>query len=209
MQSCYLECPPNLPGGSTIAHCQHKTIYSTVGADTKKSIPNGCKPQTGKHVVLKDGLCYKLPSKDWHVHSPGFMSKKCPSGTYYNGTGCAYDRGVGVIPKTESRGKGGCCTVFTKHFCGSSRCPKGYWGDQGCMCWKKTCPSNKPFYDAGLCYPKTRPGFKCGATLCTMANPPKSKIGYLPDKCPDNRILNGRLCYPKCPKNYHRKVWKS
>ena len=40
----------------------------------QKSIPNGCKPQTGKHV-LKDGLCYKLPSKDWHVHSPGFMSK--------------------------------------------------------------------------------------------------------------------------------------
>ena len=69
---------------------------------------------------------------------------------------------------------------------------------------REYCPNGE--LSAHLCYKKTKPGFRCAATLCTDLpdNPPISKIGRLPDKCPDDRELHGRLCYPKCPKNYKR-----
>lgn len=95
---CYKPCPIDWKGTSTITHCQHKTIYSTVGADTTKSIPTGC----GDGKTKNAGLCYDVPD-GWHVTSPGFIGKKCPGtvdGKKVNdsGTTCWYDRGAGAVP---------------------------------------------------------------------------------------------------------------
>jgi len=246
-QRCLLDCPSNWEGTTTSDHCQKKTKYSTVGSDTSKSVPKGC---LEKDHPVEDhlDLCYDLPDDNWMVNTPGFIRKKCPDGTYYNGTSCAYDRGVGTIPKKRAcdsgqRDDGTSCWsdahIYGKSIrrgwnmscnsnesrkcmgiCGHSihechtACKSGYH-DDGSTCRKtdvgikKTlsqrqyCDSDRTM-ESSLCYKKPKDGFKCSATLCTNDNPPKSKVGRLPDKCPDNRELHGRLCYPPCDKYYTR-----
>lgn len=79
---CYKKCPNEWPGSTSLTHCQHKTIYSTVGTD---GLPNVC----DGNDVRKDGLCYRIDS-DEEYSSPGFVKlKSCPSNTKRDdGTTC-------------------------------------------------------------------------------------------------------------------------
>ena len=115
-QLCYKECPTGWAGGSSLTHCQKKTIYSTVGTQgANKLCP------TGK--VNSAGLCYTLPDSSWHVTAPGFIGKKCPADAKDSGTTCWYDRGVGKIPPAtcpaDRELHGGLC--YTKCPAGSRR----------------------------------------------------------------------------------------
>lgn len=327
-QLCYKPCPTDWPGTSTVAHCQHKTIYSSVGADASQSIPKQC----SENKTLNAGLCYTLPDDSWEVTSPGFIGKKCPttiegqtikdSGTtcwYDRGVGkvyqltcpegqvkkglecyekppvgydwttpgglligkvcpaeshdsgvtCWYDRGVGTIPIDS------CPTGTEWYGSGCYRvCPSGYHRTAVCTCKKddkatagpsivtncgkygydsypskicpvgrekisglcydtpragfnchvtncsfskdvkggtklgkvqKTCSDPDRLLQNEMCYKKPITGFTCHATVCDTSKQIKSQIGKLPDKCPGDRELHGRLCYPKCPSGYERR----
>lgn len=111
-QMCHQDCPSNWQGGSSLAYCTHKTIYSTVGTTGLDKV---CAPG----LTNFEGLCYKLPSAAWEVTSPGFIGLKCDPNVNDSGTTCWYDRGVGVIPNKKS------CATWNSH-----------WRDDGTSCWE-------------------------------------------------------------------------
>lgn len=217
-QRCYKNPPikPNgatWPGGKTVAHLQHNTIYSPVGF--KDTIPDSCK--NGKQIY--GSLCYDVPD-GWKVTAPGFIGEKCeniqPGFTRDDGTGCwidadTYGRGVGRDP-------------------GLGNCPNGWANDgltcrepitcysisdcfsgRGCGCsggnviskTANSCNADEEKWGA-LCYPKCKSGYSPSG-CCTCLRPAnvkyrkiESRIGTLPDGCPGDKELRGRLCYPKC-----------
>ena len=72
----------------------------------------------------------------------------------------------------------------------------------------QSCPTGKVLEGpsgVGLCYTPPKTGFKCTATMCDYSKQVQSQIGTLPMGCPDNRVLNGRLCYPACTSGYERR----
>lgn len=209
---CYEKCPANWPAGSTITLCQHDAIYSTVGADASLSIPNVCEPNKVNYA----GLCYELPNDNWYVSSPGIIAEKCPEGTNFTGTTCAYDRGVGTIPG----------------------CPPGYDDDGVALCYKQydnwpgtqtlthlqhatiyspakplsDCPSDTDKIGA-LCYEKcdTANGYVRTALGCKKPCPE----GFRDDglycakntvkaTCPPGKTEYAGLCY-EVPQNYEIK----
>lgn len=175
---CYKPCPSGWPGGETVAHCQHKVIYSTVGADPSQSIPNHC----GADRLWREGLCYDVP-KGWHVTSPGFIGKICPDGWRDDGTTCwqdmhSYGRGFGYAlwEKEKCEAENGAC-------------------EQTDLMWYPVC---RPGYVArGCCI--------CERPPRTLSKEVRSQIGSLPDGCPQGRIRSGRLCYPACPQGFERR----
>ncbi len=175
---CYKPCPSGWAGTETLTHCQHHTIYSTVGANPSLSIPKSCPPGKTEYA----GLCYNAPS-GWHVTAPGFIGRKCPSGWRDDGTACwkdmhTYGRGVGYVLWDED-------VCRRKH----GRCEKN-----GLM-WYPVC---KPGYKArGCCL--------CERSPQRTSKSVKSEIGTLPNGCPAGRVLKGRLCYPACKAGYERR----
>jgi predicted lipase len=173
------------------------TIYSTVGADGSKSIPNGC--INGEN---RAGLCYINPDPSkYEYSSPGIFKGKCPVGyDRWDGTGCWNDADTfgitawGVWGETWANslrrcknGEGVNCEAV-----GAFAYPK---------CVDKARSWNRKdadkFYNTGwgTCQKDPRvvyPGLK-------------SVIGTPLDKCPtSDREKLGGLCYPKCPDGYER-----
>jgi hypothetical protein len=197
-QRCYTPVPEGWTGNHTVAHLQHDTIYSTVGADSSKSIPNGC----GDGKQMYAGLCYEVPS-GWKVTSPGFIGETCEN-LYGVDTFGGRDDGTACWIDSDNFGRGtGYSWEWSDGFKNDgmiSRCEKE-WGGGNCEMW------------GAIAYPKCNIAAKregkqgdYGASgCCTCHRAPqrkgrgiKSRIGSLPDKCPDNRELVGRLCYPNC-----------
>jgi len=221
-QRCYKN-PPNWsngaiwPGGKTITHLQHGTIYSPVG--TTNTIPNDC---TGTKQ-MNNGLCYDVPD-GWIVTSPGFIGEKCeniqPGFTRDDGTGCwidadTYGRGVGRDP-----GLGDCqsgwindgltCREPISCASGWDFFTKGCTGGAVVQRPANNCYGNEEKWGA-LCYPKCKSGYSPSG-CCTCLRPAnvkyrkiESRIGTLPDKCPGDKELHGRLCYPKCQDDANNK----
>jgi hypothetical protein len=177
--SCYQPCPAGWPGTETLTHCQHKAIYSTVGADASKSIPKGCPSGQVAHA----GLCYDVP-QGWHVTAPGFIGKECPSGWRDDGTTCwkdihTYGRGAGYPiwdeAKCKTENSGGC--------------------EKSGAIWYPVCKTG--YVARGCCL--------CERPPQTMSKSVKSQIGKLPSSCSGGRVLVGRLCYPACETGYERR----
>lgn len=185
---CYENPPAEWPGKKTITHLQHDTFYSTVG--TTNTIPNACTDGT-----LYAGLCYKLPDTTWHVTAPGFIGKKCesvlPGFNRDDGTTCWRD----AITKGRGAGypwKFGDALNLDK---ARARCEKDHGANN--------CEKYGEIY-----YPKCQKLFGSeysASGCCTCLRPAKtaskqvkSLIGTLPDKCPEDKQLFGRLCYPNC-----------
>lgn len=176
---CYQPCPAGWPGTETLTHCQHATIYSTVGADTSKSIPNACSGGKTDYAAL----CYNVPA-GWEVTAPGFIGKKCPAGWRDDGTTCWQD--------LDSYGRGSGYALWHEDKCRAEN--NGSCEQNGAM-WYPTC---RPEYDAaGCCI--------CSRAPKTISKEVQSQIGTLPDGCPDGRQLIGRLCYPGCSAGYERR----
>lgn len=191
---CYQNCPTGWLGNDSPHFCQHNTIYSTVGSDTTKSIPNGC--DTG--LTLSSGLCYKLPDSTWAVTTPGFIGKICPTSVdgqtiSDSGTTCWYDRGVGTIP-TSTCPSG---QVVRATDCYQAP-PSGYdWTTPGGLLIGKVCPSGTNdsgttcWYDRGI---GTAPTYTCPigqvvrATDCYQ-NPPSGNDWTTP-----GGLLYGKIC---------------
>ena len=202
---CYQNKPVNWPGGETIAHLQHNTIYSTVGADTSKSIPMSCDPGQELHA----GLCYKNPDPNiYQYSSPGFYKpKSCPPGSSWNGTSCwrfpdSFGRGAGYPWKFGDNWRN---LEDARNRCSSSEgvpCEQNgaimypncqslanNWGRNGVYTNDGCCICSRAFSDQGKVY---------GYGL-------QSVIGTLPSQCnSSDRELIVRLCYPKCPDGYER-----
>lgn len=97
-QLCYKACPSDWKGKSTLMGCLKDTKYSSVGTGGTDKY---CDPGKVRSPDNQLGLCYSLPDPSWEVTSPGFIGKKCPSGTNNSGTTCWYDRGVGKVPNAS------------------------------------------------------------------------------------------------------------
>ena len=178
---CYTPCPTDWKGSSTIAHCQHHTIPSSVGADGSKSIPNKC----ADGEVPGDGLCYKIPSSSWSYVSPGIIGDKCPAGYDTHPLTCF--RNAHIYAKRRHPGWNAECNADEKKIC------LGVCGASFVAC-EKPCKSGY-----------TNDGLTCRKDVSTINRATKSVIGTLPSKCPtSDRELHGRLCYPKCPTGYKR-----
>jgi hypothetical protein len=176
---CYQPCPADWPGTQSLTHCQHATVYSTVGADASLSVPNAC----GNGKTIFAGLCYNVP-EGWHVTAPGFIGKLCPAGWRDDGTTCwqdiqTYGRGAGYPIWDEAK-----CRAENNGSCEKS----------GAI-WYPTC---KPGFVARGCCVCERPPKTISKTV-------KSEIGTLPDACSAGRELHGRLCYPTCQSGYERR----
>ena len=196
-QRCILDCPSNWEGTTTSDHCQKKTKYSTVGADTSKSIPKGC---LKKDHPVEDhlSLCYDLPDNNWMVNTPGFIRKKCPSGTYYNGTSCAYDRGVGTIPKKKACDSGqrddGTSCWEDAHIYGRIRAAG----------WNGNCNSDETKRCEGVCgaslvtcYKKCKSGYHNDGLTCRKTDIGIKKTLMDRQYCDSDRDMEAGLCYKK------------
>jgi len=196
--TCYKNKPNDWKGTETLTHLQHHTQYSTVGADTSKSIPNDCLPGKEYHAAL----CYVNPNPSLYEYSsPGIYKGKCPPGyDRWDGTGCWNDADVFSITNY------------------------GYWWET----WDQSlsrCSSEEgvPCEAVGaFAYPKCvdkarkwgrkdadkfyNTGFgTCQKTARVHYPGLKSVIGTPLDKCPtSDREKVGGLCYPKCPQGYER-----
>lgn len=191
---CYENCPANWPGQDSPHFCQHNTIYSTVGSDTTKSIPDGC----DTNLTSSAGLCYNLPDNTWQVTSPGFIGKKCPSTVdgqtiSDSGTTCWYDRDVGTVPTYS------CPTGQVQKALDCYQAPPvGYdWTTPGGLLIGKVCPSGSNdsgtncWYDRGV---GTIPTYSCPTgqvqkALDCYQNPP---TGY--DWTTPGGLLIGKVC---------------
>lgn len=186
---CYKNAPGGWPGGTSVTHLQHDTLYSTVG--TTNTIPKNC-----SKGVEYAGLCYDVPDNSWEVTAPGFIGKKCssvlPGYTRDDGTTCWID--------SDTKGRG-----------------TGYaweWGDAAFSldgaqrrCESQHGQGNCEQYGA-IYYPKCQKLFgdkyhESGCCTCirfaeTASKEVRSLIGTLPDQCSDGKQLVGRLCYPNC-----------
>jgi len=231
--TCYQDGPKDWKGKSTLTHLQHHTIYSSVGADPKKSIPTGCAGNKVNYL----GLCYELPDDNWFVSSAGLIREKCKKG-YRDVAGVCWKEKYGVGVGTAD--KKGC---WNRNNCGNNgdgvaSNPDNQWRCKGSFpygdCDPKDkaegkenngCGSLKDWQGcdsvAGLWYPKCKPGwtrihsepYNCqygydgsiiGASYVPTTKPARPP-GVFPDKCPtDDRELHNRLCYPKCPAGYER-----
>lgn len=215
---CYKNCPakgdPGFPNGwegaSTLAYCEKKTIYSTVG--TTNTIPTGCSGTKTNYA----GLCYDVPT-GWKVTAPGFIGQTCDSvwgttGVAYrdDGTGCWLDAdsintGVGVVPTPHCPDGYSPRGVGTASWCDNS--PQWPWNLKTTSS-TLTCPAGMSI-KSGLCYKNCPAGYTQTGTTCYR--PPqvkyrsvKSQVGTLPDACVAGKTLVGRLCYPTCPTGYER-----
>lgn len=228
MQMCYKPCPGDWKGGETIAHCQHETIYSTVGTS---GTDKRCKPRADGGLVVRSpdnvmGLCYDLPDAGWEVSAPGFVALKCPPGSNNTGATCTIARGVGKIPIKNpcppgTRDDGTSCwndiQLWTDcfQFGPGKSCPAGWNKTALCTCQRGTgqivqtlfqrqsCPPGQELQD-GLCYPKVDARFNCAGPVCHMSRQVRSAIGTVPTECPPDKELHGLLCYPRCPNGFSR-----
>lgn len=227
-QMCYKPCPSGWGGGETIAHCQHETKYSTVGTSGTDKL---CKaPGVGVAQRYPDnmaGLCYTLPDGGWEVSAPGFIARKCPTGSKNTGATCVIGRGAGTIPTLSpcppgTRDDGTSCwddiqvwTDCSKFGIGKS-CPSGWSKTAVCSCQRGTgrivktsfdrltCPTGQELQN-GICYPKVDARFTCAGPLCHFDRQVQSQVGTIPTECPPGKELHGSLCYPKCPTGFSRK----
>jgi cytoskeletal protein RodZ len=197
--TCYKNKPNNWKGSETLTHLQHDTIYSTVGGDGSKSIPNGCK--NGEN---RAGLCYVNPDpSQYEYSSPGIFKGKCPVGyDRWDGTGCWNDADTFGI------------TAYGKWWYES-------WDDVMKRCQDKERVNCE--WVGALAYPKcvdrarswsrkdADKFYNTGWGTCQKdprVHYPglKSVIGTPLDKCPtSDREKVGGLCYPKCPDGYERR----
>jgi hypothetical protein len=175
---CYKPCPADWPGADTLAFCEHKTIYSTVGADPSLSIPSTC--LSGKISYLS--LCYDVPA-GWQVTAPGFIGKVCDPGWRDDGTSCwqdlnDYGRGFGYTSEDKcTSDSGGNCEKFL-------------------LLWYPVCRPGYHAVGSNICERSPE----------RVSKEVRSQIGTLPDGCPPGRELHGRLCYPGCPAGYERRA---
>ena len=159
-RECKLKCPPIWRGKQTKDYCKKHIIVSKAGEDPKKSIPSECVPKKGKSVQKFRGLCYDLPSSQYYVPSVGKIAKKCPLGTYYNGSQCTYNRGKGIFPEngfcslTRFKESGLCYKIAKPGFkCTVDNCVKANPSISKKGRKPDKCPSGREAID-GLCYPK-------------------------------------------------------
>ena len=195
---CYKNKPNNWKGTETLTHLQHNTIYSTVGADGSKSIPNDC--INGEN---RAGLCYVNPDpSQYEYSSPGIFKGKCPAGyDRWDGTGCWNDADVFSITAWGYWGE-----TWEDSL---RRCRDGEGVDceaVGAFAYPKCVDKARSWNrkDAGEFY---NTGFgTCQKNVKVHYPGLKSVIGTPLDKCPtSDREKVGGFCYPKCPDGYERR----
>jgi hypothetical protein len=182
---CFLVSVPAMAADSPQA-CWKKTSTRGVG-----TVPN-----CDSSKVKDAGLCYTPCKDGYKGVGPVCWQKQCPAPLDDQGALCgktikkdSYGRGVGKpMPcnaEHPDKQAGLCYTACKAGYKGVGpvcwmQCPAGL-DDQGALCGKtiaknsytrgvgtvgKTCPSNKPQFQAGLCYKPCPAGFKGVGPVC-------------------------------------------
>ena len=233
---CYPPCRDDYKGVGPLCWppCAGETTDASLTC-TKKSYDRGAgtamKCPTGTEYDA--GLCYPPCPATYKGVGP-LCWPPCGGETTDTGLSCAkksYERGVGVpmiCPSGQETDAGLCYDP----------CPTGYKGvgpvcwpecsgettDTGVACAKKsygrgvgtpmTCPPDM-IYDAGLCYPACRAGYKgvgpvcwpecSGETTDTGVACAKKSYGRgvgVPMACPPDKVYDAGLCYDPCRAGY-------
>jgi len=162
---------------------------------------------TDRRLEDNNTLCYKIPQTGYNCKATICdFSKDVKPGTRIGpaSASCPTDRQLEdndtlcyVKPKTGYNCKATICD-FSKDVKTGTRMGAA----------TQSCPTGKVLEGptgVALCYNPPKTGFKCTLTNCSYSKEVQSQIGTIPKGCPDNRILNGALCYPQCSSGYERR----
>jgi hypothetical protein len=158
------------------------------GWDASLSVPSGCLPGYEEHL----SLCYINPDPNKKQFSSAWVYRdKCPNpsrDTWLPATSsCHYYRsGYGYWAESESSKKSRCEAANPGKIC-----EKLSWGGIDYFFPKCDDGYRNSYTDNNYC---VADGYFYSMSVESV----------LPNKCPDNRELHGRLCYPKCPTGYER-----
>jgi hypothetical protein len=165
---CYDNCPAGYNGVGPVCWKPCPAGYKDDGATCRKDVDINKKDSYGRGVgkpmpckgetTERDaGLCYK-PCKAGYDGKGPVCWQNCPAGYKDDGATCRKDAHI-VAQESKGRGVG---TV------------------------PKTCPSDKPVWNAGLCYKECPTGYKGVGPVCwkTCASPVAKAAGVnMPTEC--------------------------